>query len=1604
MGDQRHRQTGRSLVEVFDSHAKALESHLAVCGGRNEGGPASLTWGELRLASLAIARQISADLAGEEVQLIAILIQRSPLWLAATVGVLRYGAAFIWMSPGELPMKSRHLEVSRNAQMAMALRPALVLVGGGIAQGLVPNADNGEPSLRTLTLTSADLLTQVVADMPVIVTDAAASATLCYMLTGGTTGASKCVTVAHAMAVHEVDAYPTIAPFLRAQDKVLQHTAVLWAASALGQIDLALSFGASSCVSNAADQESINSHGATVLGIVPSTLEVLEPHAVPSVRCVFTWGEALSRVVAQRWRGSGISVLELLISTEYWLSFVCDGLTSNVGRSIYQAVVGTEFGVLPAGDTQLRQDMGATGELCIRGPMVTFGYRSAADESKIESQASEHSSVAAWDGGLPFFRTNDVVTLIEGSSGKLCIEFGGRSDHLVKVAGQFVNLIAAEQQLTQILSKFPALVENNTAPEVAVIPRPPASASQSPSSPVAHVFIAVKRTDASAAESCAMLAATRAALPRGASLHFVKAPLPRDPVTGKVNRRDLLSGLEGVRPALPARPALQERLHTYPKWLLVMVLIAGVDLPTVVAVIWNMALPSGKPKALASAALKRMLLHVAGAPYLWLLTLHVQKRLMRRVTSYVPFGRLGLLAMIHHLDRYSSAHRRTRQGSAIGAASAAARGTLVAGTVIGAALAAYRGRLLAWWISFWVAIPDHLGNECGWWLRMGAWTWYLDQILGAIHSAPTRSFELMDWLYDVTAMLPGQVLTFYRESRATLRPYEPPAALRRDVRAVAPSTTFVWDLAEGRFGGSPPKAGAEGTDSTTTDKQAFLPPSPTTQSNPELETQCGSCAIATDHQSEFGMAGRDGSPEDTIEQEANQLDATDVAKQADPATLSLERASLEISPEADPRSGARWRCQQCRVELPWGADWRREDGHFFCKDCLKEYDDRWWEQQTRDVIDLHTTPSNYDVLRQDSPKSSAPAKPTNAAGARLLQLLEPHLGGFPPSSTTSLAGVDSLAVMSLCRALRMAMPNLTLRPLEVFECGTVGDLLSVVESMASGNSAPEAHAEERLHEDAEGQLAGARRPRAIWFAPGQYTGTCKWLYGCHGLLDEDVFRTAAARLIARHESLHAEVCDGTEVGLELVRFLKETLTLHVALRPEVDSMVARLPQRARSVVGPALGKVQRLVAWALKQSWPKSQQIRLTQEFLDERIKVFRCQSWREVDETSQRFRDEFTPPFIIALYLLEKPPYFCGIVDPAFRRTEEGSPHQWGAPTSFVQFIVSHAYSDGYTGVPLIQDLGALYANAEGRSAEQVPLAALPYGRSFDVLQERFFAAVDGEPKWAKPDQMSLRATCFDGPWAPRRHPWCYNHEVLLETGAVASLQQSAKNCGLPFDVALLSLVLASTFRAAAICGSHLVPASAGENAEAAAMADGSVMSLPLTLYAPLRDGDLNDAMVGLFSDWRDLTVACNGQTTLLGLCLDVADMIRNRRWVVFDPIQNSEHILVNILPLDEQPRGPRHFRQTRAHEYGNRRTSRSRERKAWKGPHRPMRITLEQEAPDAWWISLDINADRFSTSWCRSFVRCLRDCLSELAQKPLEPVVNAPLEVPLAGPRGPA
>lgn len=87
--------------------------------------------------------------------------------------------------------------------------------------------------------------------------------------------------------------------------------------------------------------------------------------------------------------------------------------------------------------------------------------------------------------------------------------------------------------------------------------------------------------------------------------------------------------------------------------------------------------------------------------------------------------------------------------------------------------------------------------------------------------------------------------------------------------------------------------------------------------------------------------------------------------------------------------------------------------------------------------------------------------------------------------------------------------------MEVFQCSTVAELLDLVDS------------KEVLDVPAVVEANGDfGQARTIWFAPGQVDNTCKWLYGCRGLLDPECFRRAAARLLARHEGLRAEMEPG----------------------------------------------------------------------------------------------------------------------------------------------------------------------------------------------------------------------------------------------------------------------------------------------------------------------------------------------------------------------------------------------------------------------------------------------------------------------------------------------
>jgi len=554
--------------------------------------------------------------------------------------------------------------------------------------------------------------------------------------------------------------------------------------------------------------------------------------------------------------------------------------------------------------------------------------------------------------------------------------------------------------------------------------------------------------------------------------------------------------------------------------------------------------------------------------------------------------------------------------------------------------------------------------------------------------------------------------------------------------------------------------------------------------------------------------------------------------------------------------------------------------------------------------------------------------------------------------------------------MRVDFPNLSIRPQEVLECANVGELLALVESL--GAAMVEAAAEE---EPEQSKSIAKSFANVIWFAPGQYYTTCKWLYECPGLLDPSTFRRAAAQLIARHEALQSTVCDGHS-GIDILRFMRDSIPTFMVLaqaleqRSAGDGVAQPLSQAILHRTAKALHGAS---GWSFAGSWPKVVPEPLDDHFFAERIRVIRCGRWSDVCNAAQTLRNDFMdnvgPPCLIGLYLLEPRP-----VSPMARDEEEDDEDagvEVSYPRSFVHFVVSHAYSDGFCSVPLIQDFCALYSQLQGAGSTLAPLRC---GAAFQTLEERFLATLHGQAAWAAPDQISLRATCFDGPSHPRWQPYVYCHEVLLERGAVQMARFCAKKYGVPVDVILLGLVLVAMQRASKKTKKPGKPEPQGP--------------FHLTFYVPMRDGTNNDAMVGLFADWRDMSVAWAPTATVLGFCIDLAESIRHRRWTLFDPVCNSDRILVNILPLDEQERGAQKFRQTRLHEYGNRRLELGGKRRWFQGHHRPARITLEQESLDAWWVNLDLNLSYYSTTWCRCFARELRQAFVDIGEGPLRAV----------------
>jgi len=350
-----------------------------------------------------------------------------------------------------------------------------------------------------------------------------------------------------------------------------------------------------------------------------------------------------------------------------------------------------------------------------------------------------------------------------------------------------------------------------------------------------------------------------------------------------------------------------------------------------------------------------------------------------------------------------------------------------------------------------------------------------------------------------------------------------------------------------------------------------------------------------------------------------------------------------------------------------------------------------------------------------------------------------------------------------------------------------------------------------------------------------------------------------------------------------------------------------------------------VLAWAVLHSWPRYRTCSSNMAGFPPILEVDVRSEWEAADIIEHL---DFHPPCSFALVRCETP------------------------PLNLVALSVSHALSDASAFVPLRSDLVSLYL--EESTGQPVCLPELPDG--LPVLSARFSAALTlggGELPDAAPYLGGWESSLPIG--------WGYRRMIHVRKGAGAALQSACNMLHIPSDVMLIVALACALAR----CDRLGV--------------------VRLTLTVPMRDGPSEGAMVGLFSDWRDLDVCTHELQTLLSVAQQTTDTVRERRWSRGRVAQTSQRLLVNLVAVDRTvDRGVEH-----RPDLGCMRPPLPSSRVLCSAD-RPLEIQGWQigAAPPSWVLSLRLDGTKRPPEWASRFAGAFGSVIEQLAVDPVAPV----------------
>ncbi|WP_208859776.1 non-ribosomal peptide synthetase, partial [Xanthomonas prunicola] len=415
----------RCLQHWFAQQVAATPDAIAlICGDT------ALSYQQLDRQANQLAHRLRA-LGARPDSCVALCLQRGIAQVVAVLAVLKAGAAYLPLEPGQ-PRE-------RLALVLAGARPALVIVDA---------ADNAgwedDPATPVLSIAAAQAAALAHADHPPLLHPHPQQ--LAYVIyTSGSSGQPKGVMVSHQSVVARlhalIDTYG-----LSAQDRVLQFATLSFDAS-VEEVFGALCSGATLVLRDDSwlDTERFWQHcanaGITVVDLPTRFWAELCAHSlqIPDcVRQVIIGGEALTPAMRQTWvQGAHTALLDTYGPTEAIVVATAQAVAADTPTGIGRPLAGTQAHVLDRHAQPL--PIGVRGELHLAGMALARGYLGRPD---LTAERFIPDPFAA-QPGQRMYRTGDLACwCVDGS-----LRFLGRHDRQLKLRGFRIELGEIEAAL-----------------------------------------------------------------------------------------------------------------------------------------------------------------------------------------------------------------------------------------------------------------------------------------------------------------------------------------------------------------------------------------------------------------------------------------------------------------------------------------------------------------------------------------------------------------------------------------------------------------------------------------------------------------------------------------------------------------------------------------------------------------------------------------------------------------------------------------------------------------------------------------------------------------------------------------------------------------------------------------------------------------------------------------------------------------------------------------------------------------------------------------------------------------------------------------------------